>query len=469
MGRTLCHEEWSLRLRFFTDHSANIFSARFFPEANERLVCCAGDGQARVFDAEAQRLLHVFQVAYGDRAKKLAVERGNPWCFWVCAEDGCVRLYDLRAAGGEAPAEAGSSASGSPRSPAPSRQRRRGAVVVRSFVGTGLVSLSLATDRPEYLAVGGDCVWLLDRRRCSDSGTYGLVEEFMAPDEESEGVTAVCLDSTASRLAASYSQGHVHVFDTRGATAAAALLAPAAASEAARDPEELPGPRDGLEGGSEEELQSGSGEGLQSGSEEEPEEAPAPARNPARSGWAMSWARRWAAEERPKRPRLLGPSSGSAARCVGHLNARTVKDVQFLGPGQQFIGSGSDDGRLFVWRCPRQLPEEGRPHLSPVALAVRCDGCVVNCVVSHPKDCVLVVSGIDSDVKVLSPWPRAGGGNSASGEELERIVAENEARRSSGPARDGLLAFLRDAALAPGLAPGSPELSGSGDEGDSWP
>lgn len=33
----------------------------------------------------------------------------------------------------------------------------------------------------------------------------------------------------------------------------------------------------------------------------------------------------------------------------GHLNYRTVKDVCFLGPQSQWVASGSDDGRLFVW------------------------------------------------------------------------------------------------------------------------
>ena len=33
----------------------------------------------------------------------------------------------------------------------------------------------------------------------------------------------------------------------------------------------------------------------------------------------------------------------------GHCNVRTVKDVNYFGPDDEFVVSGSDDGNLFIW------------------------------------------------------------------------------------------------------------------------
>lgn len=183
--------------------------------------------------------------------------------------------------------------------------------------------------------------------------------------------------------------------------------------------------------------------------------------------------------DRPKRPRLEQPLrswSFPAAHCLGHLNVRTVKDVQFLGPDQDFVGSGSDDGRLFIWSCPRHLPEEGRPHSNPIVFAGRVDHHVVNCVVSHPRDAVLAVSGIDQTVKILGP-AADGCGDSAEAEELEHIVGENERRRSLGHnmAHPSLFAMLRTLRSEPSSPTGhasggaghASEEEGEGEDGDA--
>jgi WD40 repeat protein len=97
------------------------------------------------------------------------------------------------------------------------------------------------------------------------------------------------------------------------------------------------------------------------------------------------------------------------ARFAGACNVETVKDgqyrsvtvkrllillplVNFLGPDDEFIVSGSDDGHFFMWKkSTRQLHDifEG-------------DGSVVNVIEAHPHLPVVAVSGIDTTVKVSS-------------------------------------------------------------------
>ncbi|KAG1754079.1 WD40 repeat-like protein [Suillus paluster] len=80
-------------------------------------------------------------------------------------------------------------------------------------------------------------------------------------------------------------------------------------------------------------------------------------------------------------------------RFTGHCNVETVKDVNFLGPHDEFVTSGSDDGNFFVWRkSTGELVDilEGDQH-------------VVNVIESHPHLPLIAVSGIDTTVKVRIP------------------------------------------------------------------
>ncbi|KAK8971352.1 hypothetical protein KSP40_PGU010050 [Platanthera guangdongensis] len=81
-------------------------------------------------------------------------------------------------------------------------------------------------------------------------------------------------------------------------------------------------------------------------------------------------------------------------RFVGHCNVGTdIKQASFLGQQGEFVASGSDDGRLFIW-------EKRTGRLVKVLLG---DGAVVNCVQCHPFDCAIATSGIDSTIKMWTP------------------------------------------------------------------
>ncbi|CAN6465834.1 unnamed protein product [Victoria cruziana] len=58
-----------------------------------------------------------------------------------------------------------------------------------------------------------------------------------------------------------------------------------------------------------------------------------------------------------------------------------------------YVASGSDDGRWFVWE-----KRTGR-----LIKMLAGDGNVVNCVQCHPFDCAIATSGIDNTIKLWTP------------------------------------------------------------------
>ncbi|PCH41019.1 WD40 repeat-like protein [Wolfiporia cocos MD-104 SS10] len=81
------------------------------------------------------------------------------------------------------------------------------------------------------------------------------------------------------------------------------------------------------------------------------------------------------------------------ARFEGACNVETVKDVNFLGPQDEFVTSGSDDGNVFIWK-----KANGQLHN-----ILEGDGSVVNVIEDHPQLPLLAVSGIDTTVKLFAP------------------------------------------------------------------
>ncbi|GMH02936.1 hypothetical protein Nepgr_004775 [Nepenthes gracilis] len=80
----------------------------------------------------------------------------------------------------------------------------------------------------------------------------------------------------------------------------------------------------------------------------------------------------------------------------GHRNCETVKGVSFFGPRSEYVVSGSDCGRIFIWR-----KKDGE-----LIRVMEADKDVVNCIESHPHTTVLASSGIESDIKIWTPKAR---------------------------------------------------------------
>jgi len=68
----------------------------------------------------------------------------------------------------------------------------------------------------------------------------------------------------------------------------------------------------------------------------------------------------------------------------------TLPPVNFLGPNDEYVTSGSDDGNFFLWQ----------KHTGKVAGVYEGDGSVVNVIEGHQHLPVIAVSGIDKTVKV---------------------------------------------------------------------
>jgi len=80
-------------------------------------------------------------------------------------------------------------------------------------------------------------------------------------------------------------------------------------------------------------------------------------------------------------------------RFSGHCNVETVKDVNFLGPYDEYVTSGSDDGNFFIWK----------KSSGEVVDVLEGDDNVVNVIEGHPTLPLVAVSGIDTSIKLFAP------------------------------------------------------------------
>lgn len=82
-------------------------------------------------------------------------------------------------------------------------------------------------------------------------------------------------------------------------------------------------------------------------------------------------------------------------RCqyAGARNVATIKDVNFLGPRDEWVVSGSDDGNFFIW-------SKATGSLQGI---YEGDSSVVNVIEGHPHFPLVAVSGIDTTVKLFAP------------------------------------------------------------------
>ncbi|KAJ4828567.1 hypothetical protein Tsubulata_029452 [Turnera subulata] len=120
-------------------------------------------------------------------------------------------------------------------------------------------------------------------------------------------------------------------------------------------------------------------------------------------------------------------------RYVGHCNVGTdIKQASFLGQKGEYVASGSDDGRWFIW-------EKQTGRLVKMLLG---DDAVVNCVQCHPFDCVVATSGIDNTIKIWTPTaavPSVVSGGAAGPEASNVLEAMESNQRRLSHNREAIL------------------------------
>jgi len=108
----------------------------------------------------------------------------------------------------------------------------------------------------------------------------------------------------------------------------------------------------------------------------------------------------------------------------GHCSQQTIKGVYFYGPNSEYVMSGSDDAKIFIWdKKTGKLVRILEGHDS-----------TVNTIAAHPTLPVLASSGIDSYIKIWQP-----NGDYPDKETMEKrlarmkaIVEENESGELPG-------------------------------------
>ncbi|CAO3575980.1 unnamed protein product [Absidia cylindrospora] len=84
---------------------------------------------------------------------------------------------------------------------------------------------------------------------------------------------------------------------------------------------------------------------------------------------------------------------GHRQKFTGHGNIRTIKDVNFYGAQDEYIVSGSDDGRAFIWD----------KKTGNIVQILKADQDTVNVIQGHPFLPYLAISGIDDTIKIFTP------------------------------------------------------------------
>eukprot|EP01134_Creolimax_fragrantissima_P004371 CFRG4371T1 len=339
-----------IRHQWTSGHHSNIFCAQFLP-GDQKVVSGARDSQVWVHSIERTggsyqngdgHRLHRYECHTQD-VKKIALDTNNVNVFMTCSEDGSVRLFDLR------------------ESHTCGRPCTSNIVVEHDREINGL---SVNPNAPHlFVVAGGDKdVFVYDRRmlqwksaaapavrRGSDGSgsasgfkTYTrCVSKFRAEGTNSHHVTGVRYSNTGREILASYSVDDIYMFDASG----------------------LQLRQFSLDGNS---VSNDSSERKNSDNENDKQ------KRPGRKDYA---------------------TCPFIRKFSGHCNIKTIKDVNFYGPDSEYVMSGSDDGRVYVWE-----KDSGQ-----LVQFLEGDNDVVNQIIGHPTLPVIACSGIDDTIKIFEP------------------------------------------------------------------
>ncbi|XP_015893276.1 uncharacterized protein LOC107427406 isoform X3 [Ziziphus jujuba] len=324
-------ETGQVKLSFQSGHNNNVFQAKIMPYTDDRsIITCAADGQVRHAQIlERGQVKTSLLGKHQGRAHKLAIEPGSPHIFYTCGEDGMVQHFDLR-----------SGTATELFTCQPIGDRRNYMPVIQ------LNAIAIDPRNPNLFAVGGldeyTRVYDIRKYKWDGSSEFGQPANYFCPPhligDERVGITGLAF-SEQSELLVSYNDECIYLF-TRDMGLGPNPV-PSSPMSMGSDASEIGG-----------DYQS------------------------AASSLAMD------ADEK------VAPQAYK-----GHRNCETVKGVNFLGPRCEYVVSGSDCGRIFIWR------KKG----GELIRVMEADKHVVNCIESHPHTMVLASSGIETDIKIWTP------------------------------------------------------------------
>ncbi|EGO01923.1 hypothetical protein SERLA73DRAFT_177558 [Serpula lacrymans var. lacrymans S7.3] len=400
-----------------TGHKGNIFNAQILPFST-RIASVAADKQVRVFDigeslgtsstgktnySTRESCIRVLRC-HSKRTKRIVTEE-SPDLFLTVAEDGQVRQHDLRT-----PPH---SCTSGEQCPAP---------LVKLPHALSTIALSPLT--PYQFVVGGESpyAYLFDRRhtgrflqeewgvlpRAEDVTTcvrrFGRRSRARNERRGTEHITGAKMSAwNGHEVLLSYSADAVYLYSTRDEPVA----------EREKTPAMLPSnthksKRDGSSSGSSspaaqhiptanaaEELAaifSSGSEDIIMDDDDDDDDDDEDEENDEMEPEETEEERTVFDSTAHKSVPVIYPRS----RFEGHCNIETVKDVNFLGPYDEYVASGSDDGNFFIW------------HKSDGKLVdiLEGDGSVVNVIEGHPHLPLIAVSGIDTTIKLFAPVHR---------------------------------------------------------------
>ncbi|KAL0479546.1 hypothetical protein AKO1_007771 [Acrasis kona] len=334
-----------------TPHRGNIFCAKFMPGSNDQtIVSCAREPNIYVFDlSRPTNPLQQKYTCHSDVVHKLSIEPGSTSVFISCSSDGTARQFDIREKDiNHIVADL-----------------RRARSTVGSFRRPSCIplnSVDFNPVNPNYFIIGGDdpYIRLYDRRSSSTICVQKYSPESIVnnynPDRpySSCHITGVRHNVLGTEIIGTWSGDNIYLFDVEPAKFASPRVT------------STPPPSSSSMDESADDDQEDDGEW-----EDVPEE---------------------------QQSNVSGESADYVSQykvcCKGHVNVRTVKEVQFLGPRSEYIAAGSDCGNIFIYNSKN----------AEIVNVMKGDRDVVNCIDPHPS-CKLsfVSSGIDSDCKVWQP------------------------------------------------------------------
>ncbi|XP_057517339.1 uncharacterized protein LOC130798396 isoform X1 [Amaranthus tricolor] len=329
--------DWEIghaKLSFHSGHVHNVFQAKFMPYSYSddcSLVTCAADGQVRHAQiSEGGRVETFLLGTHESQAHKLVIEPGSPHIFYSCGEDALVQHFDLRTKDATKLFTCRSTP-----------ERRYG---IRLKVSLNAIAIDPRS--PNLFGVGGsdEFARVYDIRKCKEDGLTASDQpiNYYCPvqllGDNSLNITGLAF-SDQSELLVSYSDEHIYLFSKyMGWGQNPVSSSPLSTSS---DFDEF--------------------------------------------GYDN-------ATEASKS--VLDTEIKSVPQVYkGHLNQVTIKGVSFFGPKSEYVVSGSDCGRIFIWRKKDGV----------LIRVMEADKEVVNCIEAHPHTAVLASSGIENDVKIWTP------------------------------------------------------------------